>query len=249
MELNWTTFILEILNFLVLVWLLQRLFYKPVKEMIAKRQQSIEDQLQKAGEMQKAAKTLRDQYENRLVDWENERQDARTHLAHEIELERQQLMVGLQQDLATERKKDEVLAERLANEQQFQSETRAMELGAMFASKLLKELGSAEIEIKLIELLMAEVKHLPPEQKTALATMIENGQPPVVLITSAYPVDGKLQQSLKKYFDSLLSSPCMYTFVQDRELIAGLRITVGPWIIHANLHDELKTFAAIAHEK
>ena len=33
-----------------------------------------------------------------------------------------------------------------------------------------------------------------------------------------------------------------------RALIAGLRVTVGPWVIQANLHDELKTFAAIAHE-
>ena len=30
MELDWTTFVLEIVNFLVLVWILQRYLYRPV---------------------------------------------------------------------------------------------------------------------------------------------------------------------------------------------------------------------------
>jgi F-type H+-transporting ATPase subunit b len=39
-ELNWTTFVLEILNFLVLVWLLKHFFYQPVKGVIARHSSS-----------------------------------------------------------------------------------------------------------------------------------------------------------------------------------------------------------------
>ena len=37
MEFDWTTFALEALNFLVLVWLLKRFFYRPVLAVIEAR--------------------------------------------------------------------------------------------------------------------------------------------------------------------------------------------------------------------
>ena len=48
MELNWSTFVLEILNFLVLVWILKRFLYKPVLAVIARRREGIEKSLAEA---------------------------------------------------------------------------------------------------------------------------------------------------------------------------------------------------------
>ena len=48
MELTWSTFILEIINFLILVWILKRFLYKPVMDAIAKRRASIEQSMQDA---------------------------------------------------------------------------------------------------------------------------------------------------------------------------------------------------------
>ena len=45
MELTWTTFLLEVINFLVLVWLLKRLFYAPVMRAIAARRAAVEKTL------------------------------------------------------------------------------------------------------------------------------------------------------------------------------------------------------------
>lgn len=249
MELNLTTFVLEILNFCVLVWLLKRFFYKPVKDVIARRRQSIEEQLQKAMGVQQEAELLREQYGNRLADWENERQDAREQLQQEIDVEHLRLMSELQQDLDAERKKNEVLAERQAEEQQRQSEARALELGARFVAKLLVGLSSEEMQAKLIELLMTELQQLPPAQRDALLAKTENGKPESVKVLSAYPLHETQQAALKQYLDTLLSYPLRYTYTLDRKLLAGVRITVGSWVIHANLHDELKTFATIAYEQ
>jgi F-type H+-transporting ATPase subunit b len=246
-QLNWTTFVLEIVNFLVLVWLLQRFFYKPVKEVMEKRRQNIDEQLRQAGNEQQQAEALRRQYENRLADWENERQDARQKLQQEIDGEHQRLLSELQLQLEDERKKNEVLVARQAEERQRQSEIRALQLGARFVARLLEELACEEIQARLIELLMAELKDLHPEQKETLAAMSENGRPAAAQVVSAYPLDQKQRAALKRYLNTLLAHPLQYTWTQDAQLLAGVRITVGPWVVHANLHDELKTFAAIAH--
>jgi F-type H+-transporting ATPase subunit b len=249
LELNWTTFVLEILNFLVLVWLLKHFLYRPVKGVIEKRRQGIEAQLQQADDKQRQAEALREQYENRLADWESEREAARLELQHDIEEERLKQLEVLQQELAAEREKAGVLAERQLQEQQRQNEVNALEQGARFVARLLEALASPEIQAKLFEHLLHELKHLPPAQRDALqSAAVVNGKPLSVQVLSAYPLSEGQQQQLKKQIESRVPQQIQYQFHEDRKLICGLRITVGPWVMHANLHDELKTFAAIAYE-
>lgn len=244
---NWTTFVLEILNFLVLVWLLKRFFYQPVKNNIARRKHGIDEQLRKATEMQQQAEELREQYENRLTDWEGERQEARKQLQQEMAKEQSRLQSELQQGIAAERKKNEVLATRQAEEQQRQAEIRALELGARFVARLLGALASEEMQDRLLELLMSELQQLRPAQRDALLSTTENGNALAAQIITAYPLNQTQQSSLERYLDSLLSCPLNYDYTQDPELLAGVRVTIGSWVIHANLHDELQTFAALAH--
>ena len=48
MQFSWATFFIEIVNFLILVWILKRLLYVPIKKAIKLRQQSIQESLDKA---------------------------------------------------------------------------------------------------------------------------------------------------------------------------------------------------------
>ena len=52
MEFDITTFLLEIVNFLILIWILQRLFYKPVLAVINRRKQHIDQTLSEAQKLQ-----------------------------------------------------------------------------------------------------------------------------------------------------------------------------------------------------
>lgn len=249
MELNWTTFVLEILNFLVLVWLLKHFFYQPVKGMIARRQQAIEAQLKQADEQRQQAESLREQYENRLDDWEQERESARQQLAREVEEERQRLQAGLQQQIDEERQKAAVLAERSLLEQQHQLEVQALEQGARFVSRLLEEVASPEVQERLFEHLLQQLKHLPASQREALRSAAGENHAVAVTVLSAYPLSEAQHNQLREQIGAHVPNHLQCEFREDRKLIAGLRITVGPWVMHANLHDELKAFAAIAHDR
>jgi len=247
LELNWSTFVLEIINFLVLVWLLKRFLYQPVKAVIARRRESITAQLDEAATRQKEAEALRSQYENRLVDWDSERKEARQGLQREIDAERSHLLDALQQELAAEREKARVLEERQLEDISRESEMQALEQGARFVSRLLEDIASPEVQARLLELLLKELKELPPAQRDALQ-MQNNGKAVPVTVLSAFPLNEAEKSSLKQRLESLLPGTQAFDWREDRKLIAGLRVTAGPWVIHANLHDELKTFAAIAYE-
>ena len=248
MELNWTTFVLEILNFLVLVWLLKRFFYQPVQAMVVRRQAAIKAQLDMAEEQQRQAEQLRQQYENRLADWESEREVARQSLQREIEEERGRLLQALQQGLEAEREKAAVLAERRQGEQVHEAEVQALAQGARFVARLLERVASPEVEAQLFTLLLAEIEALPASQREALHAL-ENGNPLEVVVASAYPLSAEQQRALQQPLQALVSAELHFSYRQKPELLAGLRVTVGPWVMHANLHDELKTFAAVAYEQ
>ena len=248
MELNWTTFVLEILNFLVLVWLLKRFFYQPVQAMVVRRQEAIKSQLDEANEQHQQAEQLHQQYENRLADWEAERELARRSLQQEIETERARLLQGLQQTLEAEHEKARVLAEREQGEWQREAEVQALAQGARFVARLLERVASPEVEAQLFTLLLAELEGLPTAQREALQAL-ENGKSLDVMVASAFPLSAEQQQALQQRLQEQVDVSLQFSYQQRPELLAGLRLTVGPWVMHANLHDELKTFAAVVYEQ
>ncbi len=66
MELNWSTLLLEIVNFLVLVWILKRFLYRPVLQVIEERRSRHRgDPDRGTAAPGRRPSRLRGQYENR----------------------------------------------------------------------------------------------------------------------------------------------------------------------------------------
>ena len=245
MELSWSTFLLEMFNFLVLIWILKHFLYKPVLGVIAKRQEGVEKTLSDAKALNDEAEKLKQQYEVRLEHWQQERQRARDNLSRELDAERAQKMSALEDTLEQEREKVRVAETQRQADAQRKVEEGALAQGARFVGKLLSRVASPEIENRLIELTIAELEQLPPER---LATLLaHNGAPSnTITVTSAYPVkEQQLEQVLSH--NGWTSS---LQFKEDPTLLAGLHITMGAWVLAANLRDELHGFSELSrHEQ
>ncbi len=248
MELSWTTFLFEIVNFLVLVWILKRFLYKPVLDVIARRRAAIEKNLAEAREKEGQAQALQAQYQNRLADWEKEKAAAHEALQHELEAERARLMSALMTSLDQEREKARVLEERRLHEARLRAEQLAMEHAAHFASRLLSRLAGPELEEKLVQLALDDLAKLPPERLETLRAAWERTKD-AIRVSTAYPMDDARRQRLQEEFTKLLGpSPAEWQFRQESSLIAGLRVGVGPWVLRANIQDETGFFAEVGDE-
>ena len=246
MELNWSTFVLEIVNFLILVWILKHFLYKPVLDVIARRRAGIEKTLADAADMQKNAEKLRQQYERRLAEWNQELQHARDVLAHEIDAERTKKLEELQTALDREREKARVTeARRQADTVQKLEETALLQ-GAYFAGRLLQQASGPEMEARLVELVINELGQLPAERIGTLRNSYGN-TPTAIEVVSAYPLAENHRKGLEKVLTPVAGEESSFHFKQDSDLLAGIRITIGAWILGANLRDELKGFTDIAH--
>ena len=243
MELNWTTFILELLNFVALIWILNRFLYRPVMNVIAQRKAAIQKTLAEAETTRNDAQALQSQYENRLTEWEQEREKARTQLRDEINAERSRLFDNLRAELDQERKKAVVVEQRRLRDFAQQAEATAIAQGGAFASRLLSRLGGAELERKIIEIVREDLPNLPPDQLQAIrATSATIGIP--MKITSAYPLDTARREVLSHACRMLAGRDVACEFLEDKALIAGVRISFGSWVLRANVQDEMSFFSA-----
>jgi F-type H+-transporting ATPase subunit b len=244
-ELSWSTFVLEIINFLVLVWILKRFFYKPVLDVIARRRAGIEKSLADARETKSEAEKLQEQYQNRLADWDKEKQQARENLMQEIEAERSRKMAELKNDLEQEREKAHVIEQRRQIDAERKAEEAALTLSARFATRLLQQAAGPELETRLVELALSELTTLSDEQITALRASYGQAPEPAVVV-SAFPLTDEHRDKLKQAIATLTDQDMPVQFEQDSELLAGLRIMLGNWVLGVNLQDELKGFATMA---
>ena len=168
MQLDWSTLLLEVINFLVLVWILKRFLYKPVLDAIARRKASIDKTLSDAQAKQADAKTLEQQYQNRLSDWEQEKDGLRRALTGELQVQRERLTEELQSALAKEREKETVLAERRLAELETRASQKGSLQGVQFTERLLERIACAEVEARLVKVALDDLPHLPDAQKEAL---------------------------------------------------------------------------------
>ncbi len=73
MEIDWLTVSAQIVNFLVLVWLLQHFLYKPVIDAMDRRQQSIADNINEAKNREQTAQLTMQNYESKIAALEQDK--------------------------------------------------------------------------------------------------------------------------------------------------------------------------------
>lgn len=241
MELDWTTFALEVVNFLALVWILKRFLYRPVLTVLAERRAGIERLLSAARDTESRAAALKRQFEGRLADWEQEKAAARARFEAEIAAERSRQMEALSRDLATER-------ERGAAQDAHRQETLRRELAARaasearrFASKLLARLAGPDLEARLVELFVEELASLPDERVAPLRAGHDRDARGVV--ASAYPLSEDQRRLVCGATANRLGTRGDLEFVEDSELLAGVRVSFGAWQLDLSLAGELGIFS------
>jgi F-type H+-transporting ATPase subunit b len=240
-ELDWSTFALEIINFLVLIWLLKRLLYKPVLSAIAQRKSDIQRTLSEAESLRKEAQTLREEYEHRQAEWGQEKEKARSRMLEEVNAERVRLQAALRSSLEQEREKAKVLEDRRLSELTRQVEDAAIAQGGEFAAKLLSRFASAELEVRLVEMIIEDLRELSEERRQAIRTACAKADASVI-VSSAHVLGQSQRESLTEAVQLLLGRAVHCEWREDANLLAGIRLSLGPWMLGANLQDELKFF-------
>lgn len=247
MELNWSTFFLEIFNFLILIWILKHFFYAPVKKAIIQRKQSIQESLAKAQNMHDAAKQLEEKYEHRLQDWEKEKQENKQQFQHELDQWKAKELSAFDNKLKNEQEKMQAHVMQSVATIIEKNTERALSMAVQFATKFLTPFADLSLERKMVDKVLVQLSQLSTEKIVAIKNAF-SGEAKNVIIQSAYPIDSDQKKDLLEMLQKIVECKLEMEFIENSALLAGLTIQLGTVFLQANLQNELKFFAETENE-
>lgn len=247
MELNLSTMILEVINFLVLVWILQRFLYRPILNIIDKRKHDIEEKLEHARQSTLQAEELQRQYDQRLKSWQDELTAMRKKFDDELSELRKTKLVALDQELKNLRDKARESEKLQQAELQRSLEFQAIKQANQFAAKLLGELACPELQGNLIKFLFEKLDNLSADKQSEFARRIKDNPPQIIKIQSVYSLNDTDKKRLQTKLNHITQLDVPYEYRLQKDLLAGVQIDIGGWIIDANLKNELRAFSNLSY--
>lgn len=241
MTFDTTTFVLEILNFLVLMWLLKRFFYKPVQAAIAARQQNVQKILDDAHSERTRAESLRAEYQQYLQGWETERDSKRQALEQSLTEERERQMTRIRAAAADEKARLDALCDKERDAMRSELQVQARQDSLVFLSRLMQRLTSPTLDAEWVRVLNEDLLQLSTDQKANLKQAAEDSGRQL-LVQSAFPLPEDLLAQLVASVQKGLEIQLQVQTEIVPELVGGLRLGIGSQRLHLNLQDELAYF-------
>jgi F-type H+-transporting ATPase subunit b len=240
---------LQTINFVLLMYLLERLLFKPVRAVLTKRQQAADASMREAESKKVEAEGLIEDYRARMGSIARDAQRARDEALAAAEAEARRLRdeAAHQARAEIERGMDQLQRERADALREL--EARAAALATSMAQRLLQD-ALPEGDGAFLWRVTASVDALEPARKAVLARQLAGTS---VEAVSARPLDDGVRARLEAWLASLAGQPVAVAYRDDDRLIAGveLRLPAGVWRSHwrgslDRIQAELKAHAAAA---
>ena len=201
MLIDWFTVIAQIINFLILVWLLKRFLYQPILNAIDARERRITAELANADVKKAEAQQERDLFHQKNETFEQQRVSLLRQVMDEAKSERLRLLDVARQESDCLRTKR---WDALRNEQQSLSEAvagRAREEVFSIARKVLADLAETTLEERMVKVLLRRLSELDDTGTASLRSAFNASSSPL-LVRSAFtipPIAPLLKLRSKKY--------------------------------------------------
>lgn len=149
MSIDWITVAAQIVNFLVLVWLLRRFLYRPILDGIDAREREIAARMAEAVTIREAAEAAEADYRTRTADLRASRSETLDAARAAAEAERDAMIAATRQRLATE--EAERAAQRAEDRQRFAADLQHSGAAALLAltRKVLADLADETLEQRI----------------------------------------------------------------------------------------------------
>lgn len=205
MIIDWFTIIAQIINFLILVWLLKRFLYKPILKAIEERETKITQKLLNAQKIQAIAEKAKDELEKKSKEFDDHRDDLMSKAILGVEVERDQLLTIAIKEI--EQFKSKKNKEFESSEKSFHEKIVQQIYKEVFSltRKILTDISGSDLESTIIDVFIRKINELDFK-----ALKIENSlsERKITIRSSSELVDKHrvlIEKELHKNFDEHLN--------------------------------------------
>jgi F-type H+-transporting ATPase subunit b len=222
MHIDWWTLAFQTVNVLVLIWILARFFFRPVANIVVKRQEQANKlQAAAAADRQRAADTRAEADKIRAeIGAARDQLIAEAHKS--AQTEKENLLAQTSQELAKLRNeaKAAIAQDRVAAEKAIIA--RAAELSVEIAKRLLGRLPSEIALSAFLDGLCQKVRALPPEARESFASATAADH--TIEVVTAAPLSKDETRRIRDALKAAFGSELPFEFRPDATLIAGIEL-------------------------
>lgn len=233
MLVDWFTVIAQIINFLILVWLLKRFLYGRIVKAMDARQAKIVAQAEKAEEDRERARSEADAYTEMIRTFEDE------HHARlkEAELEVKELRTRRIQEARNEvGELREKWGESLARQQAdfvLELKRRSGEELCKIARRALDDLADATLEQQALRVFVSDLVEDADKRETLRKAIGDAATP--VTISSSFPISEEQQAELTRELQTYVIGEREVRFDEDPELSCGITLHGNSHVVEWNM--------------
>jgi F-type H+-transporting ATPase subunit b len=226
MLIDWFTVMAQVVNFLILVWLLKRFLYKPVLNAIDVREKRIAKELADADAKQKQAQLERDEIANKNKVFDEQRGTLLSKATDDAKAEHDRLVQQAREaaDALGKSRHDALIIEAAQLNQALLQRTQ-LEVFAI-ARKTLNDLADVSLEERVVDVFISRLATMPPVMKTTLGAALTNGAEPAV-IRSAFDLPHAQQVAIQDALNLTFGTSIKVHFETVPDLVSGIEIMAG----------------------
>jgi len=224
MLIDWFTVLAQVVNFLILVWLLKRFLYRPILDAIDAREKRIARELAQADAKKAEAQKERDEFQHKNEAFEQQRAALFGKATDEAKAERQRLLDDARQAADTLAARRE---EALRREQQSLNEAlsrRASEEVFAIARKALADLSTSSLEASMIAVFTRRLHEMDAKAKASLGEALESAPDPA-RVRSAFDLPAEQRSVIQNAINEAFSADIHLRFETAPDLVSGIELT------------------------
>jgi F-type H+-transporting ATPase subunit b len=252
MLIDWFTVIAQVVNFLILVWLLKHFLYRPILDAIDAREKRIAKELADADAKKAEAQKERDEFQHKNEEFDQQRTALMNKAMEEAKTERQRLFDEARQaaDVLSARRQ-ETLRNDAHNLNQALSRRAQQEVFAI-ARKALTDLAATSLEERLADVFTRRLREMDEQAKKRLGESLKTASEPA-LVRSAFDLPAAQRTAIQQTLNETFSAEIPIRFETAPELISGIELTANgqkvAWSIADYLASLEKGVAELLKEK
>ena len=237
MKFDFWTLLFQIINFAVLLFILKRVLYKPVKEIIEKRRNIIEKNISEAEKIKEEAMEIHSQNQQQMEKLKELKRELTDKMKEEVEAEKGVILADAEQEAQKLIEKKQVLFDTEKRRLETELKSQALEIVETFCARLLRDISNEDLHRALFTKFKAEIPRLTEDIKNAYG----DNEIKIELL-SAYPLSEADMKEIENEFATRLNKKVSLEAVLDADLIGGLKIRALDKVYDASLKGQIQAF-------
>jgi len=226
MLIDWFTVGAQVLNFVILIWLMKRFLYKPILNAIDSREKKIAAELADADKKKAEAQKDSEDFQHKNEEFDQQRAALLKKATDDAKTEREQLLDEARKAAdALSVKRHEALIKD-ANRLNEAITHRTQEEVFSIARKALADLATTSLEERICDVFMRRLGTMDERTKAGLAASLKAESDPV-LVRSAFALTPEQCAAMQKALNETFATDIHLRFETAPDIISGIELIMN----------------------